>query len=255
MNRITHEHIVSEAQRIRQITGRNDSNANWLEAIETLKIFPNLTYDASDIAITTNAYDMPSPYSNGDHSFGCVARTLAPGFNITDRLLYMHWHYCREMFERDMFHGPGGWVSAVDHGHFSHAFYIQPKNGQEYRVPNFIRDVELDRLHLSELTTFMRVSRPGLLRPVLLVRPSSFWSSCPMRFSLLTVLCRAGRYYFYNSIEDALMSYDYSRTTFAAINLFFQGRRNYVGDVLLWNRRWVANFENLHESQVTSLAA
>jgi hypothetical protein len=76
-----------------------------------------------------------------------------------------------------------------------------------------------------------------------------------MRFSLLTILFRAGRNYFYNSIEDALMMYDYSRRTFAAINLFFQGRRNYTGPALTWNRKWVARFENLHESQVHELAA
>lgn len=241
MHRIKHEHIANEAQRLHRITGRTDQDANWREAIESLKILPSHTYNARGVTIDTAITDA---------CFGYVTNWYRTG-------LQMYWHMCRETFERDLRHEPprGFSWNVVDHGNFSQAFYLQPFSGQEYRVPNFIRDIELNRLHLNELTTFMRVRNTHIARPVLLVRPSSFWTACTMRFSLLTILCRAGRFYFYNTIEDALMSYDYSRTTFAAINLFLQGRRNYTGPMPLWNRKWVYNFDNLHESQVTGLAA
>lgn len=223
------ENIRQEQIRLKSIVGREVS---WEEAINSLNIFPDCQYNANDI------------YNHGadDLCFGYVTRSF---YYLRNNYPYaINWETCRETFERSLF---GGYF--VNHGNFRTAFFISPREGQEYRVPNFIRDIESNRLHLHELTTFMRTNRGRMI----LIRPSSFWTSCQMRFSLFTILCRAGRNYFFNSIEDALMSYDYSRRTFAAINLFFQGRRNFTGYIVSWQNKWVGHFNNLHETQIHNL--
>ena len=234
------KYIAAEAQKL---YGKDDK-ANWYDAIENLKIFPARTYNARDVEIDAR-FTEDGLY--GDNAFGFIVQAFPR--RSSDKMMF--WHYCRETFERDLFAATRRLLYD-----YRYVFYIKPKPGQEYRVPNFIRNIEIDRLNLDELTTFKQVYNSYIDRPVIYIKPSSFWSNCPMRFSLLTILCRAGRYYFFNSIEDALMSYDYSRTTFAAINLFFQGRRRYIGQPLNhWARKWVYHFNNLHESQVHELVA
>lgn len=225
--------IANEARRVAKITKRKDDKANWQEAVENLKIFPATTYDASRLRWTDNAL-------NGN-AFGILTtRYTRPSVD---------WHTCRETFEREMFD------RGSTHGNFQFGFLLRLMEGQEFRVPNFIRNIEVERLNLPELTTFMRVHHEGRTT-LTYIRPSSFWTGCSMRFSLFTILCRAGQNYFFNTIEDALMSYEYSRETFAAINLFLNhGRRRYTGGATVWNRKWVYAYRNLHESQVNTLAA
>jgi hypothetical protein len=117
-------------------------------------------------------------------------------------------------------------------------------------MANLIRNIELDRLNLGELSTFMRVRN----KPYICVRPSSFWTSCEMRFSLYTLLIRAGNEYFYNTIEDALYKNSYGRLTMGAIKAFFNGRRNYTGGNLNWRYKWVSQYSHLSENQITTLS-
>lgn len=229
--RIRHEHIANEAKRIARITGRQDNDANWYEAVENLNIFPSTTYDIG------NMYHS----STSEHSFGIIRR----GYWTTSRYM-IWWHSCRETFERDLFALVGPY-----HGNFKFGFVIDPTmHDQECRVAHFIRDIELNKLNLNKLTTFMRVRNKSYVY----IRPSSFWTSCQMRFSLFTILLRAGRHYFFNSIEDALLAEPYSRHTFAAIRLFFEGRRNFTGVIDHWQTKWVGYFNDLHESQITCLS-
>lgn len=231
--RITHQHIASEASRIQRITGNSDHTANWYEAIENLNIFPWITYDISGVQISQTFFT-PSR-----EDFAFIYRSVHLHRH------YLSWYSCREVFERDLYY------YGSSHGNFRFGFIVTSPESTQARVPNFIRDIETSRLTLGELTTFMKIRNR---RNWIYVRPSSFWTCCQMRFSLFTILMRAGSYYYFNSIEDALMKNEYSRKTFAAIKVFFEGRRNYVGGTPDWKHKWVAHYQHLSESQVYNLA-
>lgn len=231
-SRIRHEHIANEARRVFQITKRYDDLANWNEAIDNLNIFPNKLYYVN----------VPNALSESDCSMGLILPN-----SIFRNGHYTYWYLCREVFERDMFIYARNYESDSFHGKFKFGCMFATTEDQYIRVANFIRDIELNRLTLEELTTFMKTDR-GYMH----IRPSSFWTECQMRFSLFTILLRAGRFYYLNSIEDALMSVEYARRTFAAIRLFFQGRRNYIG-TMSWQNKWVDHFKDLNESQITTL--
>lgn len=220
-SRIKHEHIANEAQRICNIFNRQDNEANWYDAIDNLKIFPERRYVINRLSS-----------DEGDYLFGIVRSCFT--YNV------IYWYYCREMFERDLF------ASNNEFG-----FVFSPTlHDQEYRVANFIRNIELDQLNLGELTTFMRMANKSLIY----VRPSTFWTSCQMRFSLFTILMKAGRYYFFNTIEDALTAEPYAKSTIGAIRAFFNGRRNYTGNIPDWRTKWVSMFQNRNESEIGTLA-
>lgn len=70
--------------------------------------------------------------------------------------------------------------------------------------------------------------------------PAKFWVDKPMRFSLLTALLRAAVRYVpaEENFDKALYSYNYTKGTKAAIEMFMQGRTWYKGDVNGWYRQF-----------------
>lgn len=228
--RIKEIHIENEAKRIYAVTKREDQSANWYEAIENLKIFPQHQYHMGGV------YNVRSD----DYDLGLIRS----GIMITNMRWTMNWYYCREMFERDIFVHYNNY-----HGGDRFGFFYSPSAfEQEVRVANFIRDVELNKLQLEELTTFMRTSRGFIY-----IRPSSFWTCCQIRFSLFTILIKAGRNYYFNTIDDVLWSHPYSACTMPAINLFFNGRRNYTGTIPNWQYKWVRHYSGVSESEIHTL--
>mgnify|MGYP000202102704 FL=1 len=156
MNNMYETRIANEARRVAQIARRDDADANWREAVENLAIFPERTFDASSLRMVGR--------TNSGNDFG------VPTFMCS--VAYINWHECRETFERDLFN-----VGAT-FGNFRWGFVVRSNAGDEFRMPHFIRNIEVERLNLPELTTFMRVSYLGRAT-VVYVRPSSFWTSCP----------------------------------------------------------------------------
>jgi len=133
----------------------------------------------------------------------------------------VQWIGCREVFHRranKTFRARG-------------FYFVISKNGRE-DLAQFIKEVE-DRLVLSTRTKIHQTNLPD----VVYIDPSRFWFRQWMRFSLFTILLRAGMRYKGN-IEDTLKASTYSSQTYRAIIRFLEGRTHWTG----WGWNWVETF-------------
>jgi hypothetical protein len=152
----------------------------------------------------------------------------------------LDWEKCRERFASNFNSSTKGF-------YFSHE-----QNRGEY-IACFIDKVETILIEgsgvLLEKTEFGRTN----LNFALWVAPSSFWSCCPMRRSLFTILLRSALNYdpCVDNFEQALYTDDTKNGQFAgetkeAIQRFLFGFTNYQGhtDVEGINKGWWTIFKN-----------
>lgn len=206
MQQINDTHISHEAFKIHQSTGNDDANANWQAAVESLKIFPSYRWYSPPSALPI--------YSPNEDYYG-----------LHSKLKGLEFFKCREMFERAFY--------LYRRNYYTDGLLFYHKYGFGDRIANFIRDIELEKLTLHQLSTFMKVN---CSEQCVHIKPSRFWTESSMRFSLFTILLRCGKNYFYNSIEDTIQSYSLANQTFPAIKAFLDGRRNYIGYHNIANR-------------------
>lgn len=93
------------------------------------------------------------------------------------------------------------------------------------------------------------------LKSVIWIEPSSFWKSCPMRRSLLSIFLRSSITYspFCDNYEDALYSYGYSKRTKNAIMRFLFGFTNFKldqGSAVTGRHGWLTFFEKKSDQEV-----
>ncbi len=140
-------------------------------------------------------------------------------FGMTDWWM-TSWTHCREIFHK--------WMSFS----FRRGFFFSVKNRAE--LVSFLSLVE-DQLSLKRRTAVYQTNLPD----VLYVRPSRFWFRQRIRFSLFTVLLRAGSGHKEgNTIEQTLKIHGYGKNTYRAINHFLQGRTCWTG----FGWEWVDTF-------------
>ena len=108
-------------------------------------------------------------------------------------------------------------------------FFFALKPGVEGNCADFIQKTE-EIIDIEKLghkySEFSKPTKPHCLW----IKPSSFWSSCEIKRSFLTVLCRCGVNYIVNNdkdnYEDALFSINYFQLTQDATKRFLFGFTN-----------------------------
>lgn len=205
------ENIAHEAYKIYKQTGCDDSVKNWLEATDRLRLFPQKVKQAV----------LSTPYRSGSGSFGLEY------IGQLGKLTH-YWTSCRESFESYWYYV---WLAFVDPKALAATASKLKEVGfffvaeQPINVAKFIREIELEKLKIVELTKFYRTT---ISESHVWIEPSSFWTAHSIRMSLLTVLLRAGRN-FNRNLEEALNSYNYSRETKEAILRFLDGNHAFKG--------------------------
>ena len=116
--------------------------------------------------------------------------------------------------------------------------YCHDKNALSYSIVSFIFRFEVE---CGATTTPMGpTQRPNIIW----LTPSEWWTCCPCRKALLTILLRAGELYDprNGSLRDAVMaeSKGYGKITFNAIERFMQGNTVYKGKSF---PGWVRKFQ------------
>jgi hypothetical protein len=92
---------------------------------------------------------------------------------------------------------------------------------------------------------------------ILWVSPSKFWSVCPMRRSLFTLLLRAGNLYYkyQDNYEEAMFSEKYLKETQEALKRFLCGFTKYVGPEIQLSEKvilqgWKSSFSSASDEKI-----
>lgn len=143
----------------------------------------------------------------------------SPGQYGISTLGIMHWYHCREMYHTD-----------ANMRFWKRGFYFSlPKDNRTWFC-DFFNIIE-EQLHLKKKSRFFKTNMPG----VLYIEPASFWHKQWMRYSLFTILCRAGMAYDPSKgMEAALRSNIYIKMTYRAVQFFLAGRTRYTGFSVGW---------------------
>ena len=113
--------------------------------------------------------------------------------------------------------------------------------------------------HFQRIRTFISIAEEVLgvatsevgqtqRKTISYIIPSSFWTECPMRRSLFSILLRAGMSYD-GDFDEALYGNLYASGTKPAIERFFAGCTTYNGR----KTGWVNQFRDRSERQVQRL--
>ncbi len=124
-------------------------------------------------------------------------------------LMIDDWFFCRE----DFF-----WESRT----LTH-FFMWGVKGRLKGVADFMKHVER-KLKVSSKTQF----GPTQVPQVMWIRPSPWWKSGKMKWSLYSALLRAGLQY-KGDYEEALFSTQYTKKTRYAVERFMDGHTKFVG--------------------------
>lgn len=93
------------------------------------------------------------------------------------------------------------------------------------------------------------------LKSIIWIEPSSFWRTCSMRRSLLSILLRSSMAYspFMDNYEDALFSYGYAKRTKPAIMRFLFGYTEFKRDKSIpvtGRQGWLTFFESRSSKEI-----
>ncbi len=124
------------------------------------------------------------------------------------------WWDCRELFQEDFTKKTETILFAHRSGHFN-------------RIKTFIAVVE----ELLDVST--SEVGPTQRKTISFILPSEFWTQCPMRRSLFSILLRAGMKY-EGDFDEALYSNMYVANTKLAVERFFGGHTKYNGRQIGW---------------------
>jgi hypothetical protein len=157
------------------------------------------------------------------------------------------WYKCREEFS-------GKYCAST-----TEMFYV---HGQAAATSPFIARTE-EIIGLAEMTPEnelfpyeLTVVRSTNIESVKSILPSRFWSRCPVRRSLLTLLLRCGDSYdpIKNNYEDALMSNYFLATSIEGVKRFLMGYTEFVGE---WDsdlkKGWHSTFKDVTPSRVKTM--
>lgn len=131
------------------------------------------------------------------------------------------WYHCREMFHND-----------ASFKFWQRGFYFSLPKDSRAPIAEFFNTIE-EQLYIrpEKRTHFYKTNIPTIIY----IWPAGFWFRQWMRFSLFSILCRAGMNYNpVTGMEVALRSYGYSKTTYRAIKMFLAGRTRYTGFQVGW---------------------
>lgn len=246
LNFIQDKHIAFEANQLfRQ--GSYDAEYNWHTAVERLKIFPDevlsLNLDRfNDVMLNIMGTEL-----------GFIIDTYRRQ-NATTVTNKLEFHGCRETLEKTWLKGKvykQNQSVYVLSDYFYFSVYQQSLLSSPISVPFFIRLIETQKLNLTQLTKF-QLAKEGVIK----VTPSDFWSQQTIRFSLFTLLLRAGYYFNLNcenpnyeecytlAIKRSRPNGNFLNYCVDAINRFMDNYTWYI-PYHLWeetNRNWIDNF-------------
>ena len=160
-------------------------------------------------------------------------RNKPPAGQYSLRADPLEWIGCRER------------IAALFKENTTHLFFSVE---QSETVARFIHKTE-EIINLPEHTTFQRTNRNHILS----ITPQTFWTQCPIRRSLFTILLRQGLRYnpAQDNYEDALFHNDlltrnYTTLTKPAVTRFLFGFTHYNGPTTAVHNipGWVTLFKN-----------
>lgn len=127
----------------------------------------------------------------------------------------INWHYCRDVFNPYLY--------KID------IFFYAHKLNKGINILYFMQKIEKKLIIFSDYG-------PTQKKSIMWIRPSKWWTTKPIRRSLLTLLIRCGENYDFkkNNFKDALFSDPYSKATKYAINRFLSGHTHYTGSKKGW---------------------
>lgn len=147
----------------------------------------------------------------------------------------INWSSCREIFAKSF--APG-----------DDKLWFAPglEADSDKNVQGFVNIVE-DAVSAGK-TSLIRSDAEG----VCLVKFPQFWSSCPVKRSLFTILLRLGRYYRISSrnFEDTLYGHFFTRRTKPAIMRFLFGFTEFSGGRNVRHSGWYSLFRDRTDQEV-----
>ena len=137
-------------------------------------------------------------------------------------------------------------------------FFFKHGRDKGVEVATFVRKIEdILGLNLNQRSKFSKTNRDTILW----VESSVFWSKCPMKRSLYTILLRAGLLYESekDNLEEALFSEKYVKRTKRAVMRFLFGFTEYNDEIISidgagvpFNTGWVKIFEKKNDDFLIS---